>query len=132
MNVLVLNCGSSSIRLQIIETDADRIAAHTDRAHVHGHVEKIGTAEALVHLRFGEEEPTTQGEELLNHQAALMRVLELVRSRDVAIDAIGHRVVHGGEHLTESRLLTDEVIRQIEAAMPLAPLHNPHNMKGFR
>lgn len=132
MNVLVLNCGSSSIRFQIIETDADRIAAHTDRAHVRGHVEKIGTAEALVTLRFGDEAPTRHGEELLNHQAALMRVLDMVRSRELAIEAIGHRVVHGGEHLTESRLITDDVVRQIEAALPLAPLHNPHNMKGFR
>jgi len=132
MNVLVLNCGSSSIRFQIIETDADRIAAHTDRAHVHGHVEKIGTAEALVNLRFGDAAPTQHGEELLNHQAALVRILEVVRSRNLTIDAIGHRVVHGGEHLTESRLIDDEVIRHIEAAMPLAPLHNPHNMKGFR
>ncbi len=132
MNVLVLNCGSSSIRFQIIETNGERIAAHSDRAHMRGHVEKIGTAEALVTRRFGDDPPACFGEELLNHEAALSRILELVRMQKLEVEAIGHRVVHGGEHLTESRLITDDVLRQVEAAVSLAPLHNPHNLKGYQ
>src|SRR5258706_7815071 len=132
MNVLVLNCGSSSIKFQLIETNADRITAHTDRAVVRGQVEKIGSGESLITSHFGESAPEQHAEELNSHQAALTSVFQMFKGRSLAVDAIGHRVVHGGEGMTESREITDEVLRAVEAAVPLAPLHNPHNLKGYK
>ncbi len=132
MNVLVLNCGSSSIKFQLIETNAARIASHTDRALMRGQVEKIGSGESIVTCRFGEDPPEQLGGELLTHQMALGRVFELLKERKVAVEAIGHRVVHGGERMTESREINEEVLRAVEAAIPLAPLHNPANLKGYK
>ncbi len=161
MNVLVLNCGSSSVKFQLIETDSDRIAQHTDAVHLQGSIEKIGTAEAIVTYAFEARPPRRTTEELLNHHAAISRVVGILerrpeaaagasgpgslqeqkpqqgettderRSRTLTIDAIGHRVVHGGEHFTQSHLMDDDVVQGIERAIPLAPLHNPHNLKGY-
>jgi acetate kinase len=132
MNVLVLNCGSSSIKFQLIETNTARIAAHTDRAIMRGQVEKIGSGESVVTVRFGDDPPEQLGGELLTHQAALTRVFELLKERQSPVEAIGHRVVHGGERMTESREITPDVLRAVEAAIPLAPLHNPANLKGYK
>ncbi len=152
MNVLVLNCGSSSVKFQLIETDSDRIAAHTDSVHLQGMIEKIGTAEAIVTHSFGTRPPQRSTEELLTHHAAIARVVAILgrradgggaaaakssaaesgrRSRTLTIDAVGHRVVHGGEQFTESHLMDEAVVKGIERAIPLAPLHNPHNLKGY-
>src|ERR1022692_1038066 len=135
MNVFILNCGSSSIKFQLIETNAQRIAAHTDQVLVRGEVEKIGSGEAIVTYRFGEDPPVQTSEELLNRQVALARIVELLKTRKLEVQAIGHRVVHGGEKMTESREMDreidQEVIRAIEAAIPLAPLHNPNNLQGY-
>ncbi len=158
MNVLVLNCGSSSVKFQLIETDSDRIAAHTDVVHLQGMIEKIGTAEAIVSYAFHDRPPQRSTEELLTHHAAIARVVDILERREpqaasaaagegqpkagdgapaderraagLKIEAVGHRVVHGGEHFTESHLMDDEVVHGIERAIPLAPLHNPHNLKG--
>lgn len=153
MNVLVLNCGSSSVKFQLVQTDSDRITAHTDAVHLKGSIEKIGTAEAIVTCTFGGRPPQRTTEELLSHHAAISRVVSLLersrspasagaastakvpakerRRRNTRIEAIGHRVVHGGEHFTESKLMDEEVVQGIERAIPLAPLHNPHNLKGY-
>ena len=153
MNVLVLNCGSSSVKFQVIETNSERIAAHTDVVHLSGMIEKIGTAEAIFTHTFGEYPPKRSMEELLNHHAAISRAVGLLkrgpqpkpaetnstasapaqerRQQNVTIEAIGHRVVHGGEHFTQSHLMDEEVLHGIERATPLAPLHNPHNLKGY-
>src|SRR5580658_3222753 len=118
MNVLVLNCGSSSIKFQLIDTNAARIASQTDRALMRGQIEKIGSGESVVSCRFGDGPPEhLGGEELLSHQAPLARVFELLKERKLPVEAIGHRVVHGGEHMTESREINDEVLREIEAAI---------------
>jgi acetate kinase len=146
MNVLVLNCGSSSVKFQLIETDSDRIAMRTDIVHLQGLIEKIGTAEAIVSYCFHGAQPQKSTEELLNHHAAISRVVQILEqgveaaarageggspAHKLTPEAIGHRVVHGGEHFTESHLIDAEVVRGIERAMPLAPLHNPHNLKGY-
>jgi len=131
MNVFILNCGSSSIKFQLIETNAERIASHTDQVLVRGQIEKIGSGEAILTYRFGEEPPVQTSEDLLNRQVALARIIELLNTRKLEVHAIGHRVVHGGEKMTESRQMDQEVIRAIEAAIPLAPLHNPNNLKGY-
>lgn len=144
MNVLVLNCGSSSVKFQLIETDSERIAERADIVHLQGLIEKIGTAEAIVSYTFADNQVKRSSEELLNHHAAVSRVVQILeqgaqaaaaaggtQGRKLAIDAIGHRMVHGGEHFTESHLIDEEVVRGIERAIPLAPLHNPHNLKGY-
>lgn len=156
MNVLVLNCGSSSVKFQLIETDSERIATHTDVVHLQGNIEKIGTAEAIVSYLFHERPPQRATEELLTHHAAISRVLAILERRSepaaadppgqkpagsaaaedrrgghLTIEAVGHRVVHGGEHFTESQLMDEDVVHGIERAIPLAPLHNPHNLKGY-
>jgi len=144
MNVLVLNCGSSSVKFQLIETDSERIADRADVVHLQGLIEKIGTAEAIVSYTFADSQVKRSSEELLNHHAAVSRVVQILeqgaqaaaaaggtQGRKLAIDAIGHRMVHGGEHFTESHLIDEEVVRGIERAIPLAPLHNPHNLKGY-
>lgn len=151
MKVLVLNSGSSSIKFQLIETDSERISTHTDVVLLRGIVEKIGTGEAIISYTFEGGKSQSSVEELLNHHAAMARVVDIlesgpeaaaaaakggsstekVESRDLKVEAIGHRIVHGGEHFTESHLMEDEVVHGIERAIPLAPLHNPHNLKGY-
>jgi acetate kinase len=132
MNVLVLNCGSSSIKFQLIDTNAARIAAHNDRVLMRGQVEKIGSGESVVTIRFGDDPSEQLGGELLTHQVALARVFELLKERKLPVEAVGHRVVHGGERMTESREITPDVLRAVETAIPLAPLHNPANLKGYK
>ncbi len=136
--MLVLNCGSSSVKFQLIETDAARAAAGTDRALARGLVENIGGA-AVVKYEADGRRPLRESGEILEHKIAVERCLELLTregagvlaSRD-DIDAVGHRVVHGGERFKDSALIDDVVLEGIEECFSLAPLHNPPNVKGYR
>ncbi|MBI2955789.1 MAG: acetate kinase [Acidobacteria bacterium] len=135
MKILVLNCGSSSVKFQLVETDLERIDRNEDRLLARGQVERIGTSEALVYCQAGERATRDVGLELPDHRAAIAKVIALLQhtgavSRPEDIDALGHRVVHGGDFRT-SQLITAEVLRKIEDAVELAPLHNPHNLKGY-
>jgi len=138
MNVLVLNVGSSSLKFQLVATDGDAIAADADQRLARGHIERIGgeailTFEAAGHARVRTTAP------LRDHAAAVERVIAWLASddsgvpiRSVAdIEAVGHRVVHGGERFTHSTLVTDEVRLAVEQLIDLAPLHNPHNLRGI-
>jgi acetate kinase len=140
MNVLVLNCGSSSIKFQVIDTDPEVIAANADRCLVVGIVERIGS-EALLQLRVPGKPPVRRAQPLRDHRSALDAVLRwLVSSEGNVpglttlgdIQAVGHRVVHGGERLKQSTLIDDQVLEQIEECIDLAPLHNPANVKGIQ
>lgn len=139
MNVLVLNCGSSSLRFQVIATDVRAIDAGTERRLVHGLVERIGS-EALITLRAGDGPPLRETAPMRDHRAALDWVLRWLVSPGsnvpiaslADLHAIGHRVVHGGENLRHSVLIDEAVIAQIEDCVPLAPLHNPANLRGIR
>jgi len=139
MNVLVLNCGSSSLRFQVIATDLGTIEQDSDRRLVHGLVERIGS-EALITLRVGDQPPVRETAPMRDHRAALDWVLRWLVSPGSGVPitsladlhAIGHRVVHGGELLRHSVLIDDAVIEQIEDCVPLAPLHNPANLRGIR
>ncbi|HEY2955500.1 MAG TPA: acetate kinase [Candidatus Eisenbacteria bacterium] len=140
MNVLVLNCGSSSLRFQVIATDLDAIERDADRRLAWGRIERIG-GQALLDLA-GEGRPPERRVELLrDHRAALDSLLHWLVSPAAKHDgiaslgdvhAVGHRVVHGGEKLTRSALVDDPVLAQIEECIELAPLHNPANLKGIR
>jgi len=138
MKVLVLNCGSSSVKFQLVETDGASSSAGTDRALARGLVENIG---GTAILRYEAEGRTAVKEtaEILEHKIAVERVLALLAREDTGvikdraeIDAVGHRMVHGGEHFKTSVLIDDAVLRAIEECFDIAPLHNPPNVKGYR
>lgn len=142
MHVLVLNCGSSSVKFQLVETDGDMAAAGRDRALARGLIENIG-GPAVVRYeapdRPGGPVNLRETAEILEHKIAVERVLQLVTRPDVGvvrdrsqIAAVGHRVVHGGERFKASVLIDDDVLRGIEDCFDLAPLHNPPNVKGYR
>jgi len=138
MNVLVLNCGASSVKFQIVDTDADRIRDDRDRRLASGLVERVGS-HALITFRAEGKAPLRSDKPLRDHRAAVDEILRWIVSRDSGIDevrslqdlhAVGHRVVHGGERFRASVRIDDDVIAGIEDCIELAPLHNPANLRG--
>jgi acetate kinase len=138
MNVLVLNAGSSTLKFQLVHTDADRIAKHTDEKLARGQIERIG-GEAIFTLRGCGETVVRGSAGLRDLRAAVDYIVRWLASEESGpvigaigdIDAVGHRVVHGGERFQRSVRIDDEVLHSIEDMIDLAPLHNPHNLKGF-
>jgi acetate kinase len=140
MNILVLNAGSSSLKFQIIATDLDRIRQDKDVRLLRGEVERIG-AEAVVTVQKGDGAKQTLTASLKNMSNALDFIVRWAASPESGVSeiqsvadihAVGHRVVHGGEHFTDSVLINDEVLNGIESCIDLAPLHNPTNLSGIR
>lgn len=136
MNVVVLNCGSSSLKFQVIETSREQIAADADRRLARGSVERLG-GQALVSLQREGHAPYREATPLRDHAEAIQALARLVVEHTElkavnTIDAIGHRVVHGGERFKASVRITPEVLEGIEDCVRLAPLHNPANLKGIR
>jgi len=139
MNVLVLNCGSSSLKFQIIETDLDLIEKDTDKQKAKGLIERIGS-QSLITLQAADKQAHKSAAPLRDHRAALDYVTRWMISAEAQvpgiqsladIHAVGHRVVHGAEKFKKSVIITDEVIDGIEDVIELAPLHNPANLKGI-
>ncbi|MEO8624238.1 MAG: acetate kinase [bacterium] len=140
MHILVLNVGSSSLKFQLIDTDEAAIAGGRDRRLARGQIERIG-GEAILTLAAGDEQSATTALAIANHASAVafvIRWLTTSRSEDTPaitrvadIQAVGHRVVHGGEKFKRSTLVTDEIRRKLEELIELAPLHNPHNLRGI-
>ena len=140
MNVLVLNCGSSSLKFQLISTDLDLIEANADRTLAKGHIERIGGAATISFAADGRP-PVRSARPIRDIRAALDAVLKWIASDEAQIEgvaglndiqAIGHRVVHGGERFSESVLIDDAVLQGIEECIELAPLHNPANIQGIQ
>lgn len=140
MNILVLNCGSSSVKFQLISTDLELLARDEDVRLARGVIERIG-GEAIITLGKRGDEPRRSTAPVRDTRAAVETIIRWVTSeasgiesvRSVAdIHAVGHRVVHGGERFTQSVLITDEVLRGIEDCIELAPLHNPANIRGIQ
>jgi acetate kinase len=138
MNVLVLNCGSSSLKFQIIQTDLEAIKNDQDKTLAKGYIERIGS-QAIITLQATGKPPYRTAEPIRDHKAALNYVIKWITNPNTQIEgitditdihAIGHRIVHGAEKLKKSILIDDDVIDQIEECIPLAPLHNPPNLKG--
>lgn len=130
MIVLVVNCGSSSLKYQLVNMDNEEVMAK-------GLVEKIGLPDSqLTHKWNGQKKEIKQS--IPDHQVAVKLVLDIltdaecgvIKSMD-AIDAVGHRVVHGGEEFAASTLITDEVMKALEKCSAMAPLHNPPNIIGI-
>ncbi len=139
MNILVLNCGSSSVKFQLIQTDMDRIEHNSDRTLAGGIIERVGS-QSLITFQSTGQQKVRQALPLRDHRSALDYLLRWVISpeskiKDINsladIHAVGHRVVHGGEKFTMSVRVDDAVIEQIEDSIDLAPLHNPANLKGI-
>ena len=131
MNVLVLNCGSSSVKYQLVDVDARKMLAR-------GVVDRIGMSGAtLSNVRHDGDEIKIAGE-IVDHTIAIEYILAVLLSRNHGvigdksdIHAVGHRVVHGGETFSGSVLITDEVTKTLRDNIELAPLHNPHNIRGI-
>ncbi len=130
-NILVLNCGSSSVKYQLIEAEAGRTLAR-------GSVERIGMSGATLSNRRHDGDEIKIAGEIVDHTVAIEYILAVLLSRNHGvisgkseIQAVGHRVVHGGETYSGSVLITDEVIKTLRDFIDLAPLHNPHNLRGI-
>lgn len=131
MNVLVINCGSSSLKYQLINSE-------TEQALATGLCERIGIDGRLVHKPAGKDKVTIE-KEMKTHDTAIAMVLEALTDAEHGvianldeIGAVGHRIVHGGEKFSSSVVITEEVMKEVEACNDLAPLHNPANLIGIR
>jgi acetate kinase len=139
MNVLVLNVGSSSLKFQLVRTDQRRLSENQDEKLARGQIERIG-GEAVYSIRGADGEQVRGTESLRDHRAAVDFVVRWLVSpeSDTGIEsvadiaAVGHRVVHGGERFKRSVRVDDDVLRGIEETIDLAPLHNPHNLRGIQ
>jgi acetate kinase len=129
MNILVLNCGSSSVKFQLIETSAQQIASNRDQALAKGSIDKVKTREALVTFERAGGPRTTTLQPLGAYEDAIGLAIGCLSGPH--IDGVGHRVVHGGEHFTASVIIDSDVIARIESCVELAPLHNPGSLKGI-
>lgn len=131
MNILVLNCGSSSVKYKLFDMASKQVVGS-------GGVEKIGMKGSFMkHTRKDGQKVVLEGE-ILEHQVAVEYILGVLTSDKHGsiknideIHAVGHRVVHGGEKFNSSVLITEEVIRKIEECIEIAPLHNPPNLAGI-
>jgi acetate kinase len=130
MNVLVINCGSSSLKYQLINSESEAVLAK-------GLCERIGIDGRLTYQKTGCDKEVTEAA-MPTHKEAIQLVLDaLVNEKTGAIasladvNAVGHRVVHGGEKFASSVVITDEVLKAVEECNDLAPLHNPANLIGI-
>ena len=131
MNVLVINCGSSSLKYQLINSDSEAVLAK-------GLCERIGIDGRLVYQKTGCDKEITEAA-MPTHKEAIQMVLDALTNDKTGaigslkeVNAIGHRVVHGGEKFASSAVITDEMIKAVEECNDLAPLHNPANLIGIR
>lgn len=138
MKVLVLNCGSSSAKFQLIETSQEAIKSGNEKRLAKGIVERIGTDTAKKKISSAGKEPFEEILPIPDHTAAIKAIVDMLTnpghgtiSDKSEIDAVGHRVVHGGETFTHSCMINEKVLAKIKECIPLAPLHNPHNIKGY-
>ena len=131
MKILVLNCGSSSVKYQLITMTTEGVLAK-------GQIERIGMRDAVLTHNFDQDKQIKEVKEILNHNQAINLVLETLLHPEYGaikdkneIKGVGHRVVHGGDKFSGSVLINDEVKSKIRDCIDLAPLHNPHNFRGI-
>ena len=128
---MVINCGSSSLKYQLIDSDTEAVLAK-------GLCERIGIDGRLVYQKAGNDKEITEAS-MPTHKEAIQMVLEALTNEKTGaikslaeVNAIGHRIVHGGEKFASSAIITDEMIKAVEECNDLAPLHNPANLIGIR
>ena len=132
MKILVLNCGSSSIKYALYDMDTKEVMAS-------GGAERVGMDGAFVKVKMPNGEKVTFMHDIPEHTEGVKFIFSLLTDAEIGviksldeIDAVGHRMVHGGEKFTKSVIINDEVIEAFEAVSDLAPLHNPANLKGIQ
>lgn len=132
MKILVLNCGSSSIKYALYNMDTKEVMAS-------GGAERVGMDGAFVKVKMPNGEKVTFMHDIPEHTEGVKFIFSLLTDAEMGviksldeIDAVGHRMVHGGEKFTKSVIINDEVIEAFEAVSDLAPLHNPANLKGIK
>lgn len=130
MKILVLNCGSSSIKYKLFDMESKEVIAQ-------GGIEKIGLKGSFLKFSHGSDKVVLEGE-ILEHKSGIEYILGVLTSDKYGciksldeIDAVGHRVVHGGEKFNKSVLITDEVLTKVVECIDIAPLHNPPNLAGI-
>jgi acetate kinase len=134
MKILILNCGSSSVKYEVFATEGK-----VETVLASGIVEEVGLGNSsLTHKRPGYDKVVRADLPAQDHKDAIEMVLDILVSDDCGVlqaagdlDAVGHRVVHGGERFAASTLITDEVLQALRDNIPLAPLHNPPNIQGI-
>ncbi|HPO50810.1 MAG TPA: acetate kinase, partial [Spirochaetota bacterium] len=132
MKILVINCGSSSLKYQLfLMPEGINL--------VKGIIERIGNEDSFIKQENKDGKKYEKKEKILNHTEAFRHVAEALLDKEYGIldnlkeiNAVGHRVVHGGEKYNESVIITDDTIKDIEQLSDLAPLHNPANLQGIK
>ncbi|MGB9779255.1 acetate kinase [Caldanaerobacter sp.] len=132
MKILVMNCGSSSLKYQLIDMESNKVLAK-------GLAERIGINDSLLTHQADGKEKVKIKRDMKNHKEAIQLVLDALIDKEMGvikdmkeIDAVGHRVVHGAEYFTDSVIIDDDVIKKLEDCIDLAPLHNPANIEGIK
>lgn len=131
MKILVLNCGSSSLKFALIELPTYKVLTS-------GNEERIGIADSFITFRAPDGKKIERHLDIPNHTRGVEIILDILKEEEFGyirsfdeIDAIGHRLVHGGERFAQSVRITPEVIEKLKECTPLAPLHNPANILGI-
>ena len=131
MKILVLNCGSSSIKYKLFDMDKKSVLAQ-------GGIEKIGLPDSFLLIKLPNGDKVKREQSIPEHMVGIEMILSALVDKEVGcisdlkeINAVGHRVVHGGEKFNKSVLITPEVIDKVKECIDLAPLHNPANLKGI-
>jgi acetate kinase len=125
-HILVINSGSSSLKFSLLELESESVIAS-------GIAERLGTAEASLKCRVSDSKKIEEPLPNADHRAALRRVIDHLRALVAPeVDALGHRIVHGGEYFRDAVIIDDEVVKRIEELRDLAPLHNPPGVQGIR
>ena len=132
MKVLVINCGSSSLKFQLIDSESEEVLAK-------GLCERIGIDGGMVTYQPKGRDKIKKNADMPDHTEAVKLVIDSLIDKENGvissldeIGAVGHRIVHGGESFSSATLINDEVIKAIEECNDLAPLHNPANLIGIR
>ena len=132
MNILVINCGNSSLKYQLIDSSNENVLAK-------GLCDRIGIADSFIKQTVTGKDATVINVDLKDHNIAIAEVVKALTSKEhgvieslADISAVGHRIVHGGEKFCESVIIDDEAMKAIEDCVPLAPLHNPANIIGIK
>ena len=138
MKILVLNCGSSSVKFQVIEITSGGIDEKENLVYARGLIERVGDDNAIVNYTPSGKEKVKVVEPIKDHKAAIEKVIALLLDKEIGIladmdeiEAVGHRMVHGGEEFASSVLIDEEVLDRMRECTDLAPLHNPANLKGY-
>jgi acetate kinase len=133
MKLLVFNCGSSTVKFQLLEVSPGEVPAARVSTLARGIVDRVGGASTL-RLEIAGAAPRSHSITVPDHEAAVHAIIELLQSipRVGEFEAVAHRVVHGGERFTSAVLIDDSVLQALEALCELAPLHNPPSLAGIR